>query len=111
VGTRTAVSVCVGSGAQAPAALFTEAGNDCRIANYYGRNGRLNVTLQCRRSGLDGDIGLSVDGSFTADTLTYDRNMRTTLTSDGDVVIDSHVTGRRTGDCTAATGGGAGNSH
>jgi hypothetical protein len=113
VGTRATVSVCVGSGAQAPTELFTEAGYDCTIGNYYARNGRLNVSLLCRRDGLEGSIPMVVDGSFTADSLDYTRNARTVLVTDGNVTIDSHVTGRRTGACTpeAADGGGAGNSH
>ncbi|HEY5711060.1 MAG TPA: DUF3617 family protein [Allosphingosinicella sp.] len=113
VGTRTTVSVCVGAGAQAPSELFMEAGYDCTIGNYYARNGRLNVSLQCRKSGLEGSILPVVDGTFTADSLDYTRNLRTQLIPDGNVTVDSHVTGRRTGECTpaAADGAGGGNSH
>jgi hypothetical protein len=111
VGTRAAVSVCVGAGAQAPAELFTEAGYDCSMGNYYARNGRLNVSLLCQRSGLEGSIPVTVDGNFTADTLDYTRNVRTVLTTEGDVTIDSHVTGRRTGPCAPAADIAGGNSH
>ena len=111
VGTRATVSVCVGQGDRPPAELFMEAGYNCRFDNDYVRNGRLNATLQCRRGGLDGVVGVSSDGDFTADTLSYNRNVRTILAGDGDVVIDQRVTGRRTGDCAAAASGDAGNSH
>ena len=108
---RATTSVCVGGGAQAPTELFTEAGYECSGGNYYARNGRLNVSLLCRRSGLEGNIPVMVDGAFTADTLDYTRNLRSVLVTDGDVTIDSHVTGRRTGPCTPAADGAGGNSH
>lgn len=100
VGTRATESVCVGPGAQAPTELFSGAGFNCQHGNYYARNGRLNVTLNCRREGLAGPIPVTVSGTFQGEALEYERSLRTILTSEGDVAIDSRVTGRRTGDCT-----------
>jgi Protein of unknown function (DUF3617) len=105
VGTRSTASVCVGPGAQAPVSLFAEAGYDCTVSNYYARNGHLNIALLCRKSGLSGSIPVSIDGTFTADGLDYTRNVRTVLTTDGDVEINVHITGRHTGACTPAAGG------
>jgi hypothetical protein len=105
VGTRSTASVCVGPGAQAPTGLFAESGYDCTVSNYYARNGHLNIALLCRKAGLSGSIPISIDGTFTANTLDYNRNLRTVLTTDGDVEINAHVTGRRTGACTPAAGG------
>lgn len=114
-GTRTTESVCVPAGAQAPASLFAGPGYDCRYDNYYARNGRVNVTLQCTREGLAGSIPMSVSGDFADGTLEYDRQIRTVLAGDGDVELTMRVTGRRTGECVPeaeagnASNGNAGN--
>jgi len=101
VGTRTTESVCVGSG-RPPTTLFSGAGYHCQYDNYYVRRGRINVTMACWRDGLSGNIPMIVDGPFTADTIEYVREIRTSLDGPGDVEISAHVNGRRTGDCTPA---------
>ena len=101
VGTRTTESVCVGAG-RPPEALFAGAGYDCTYDSFYARNGRMNVTMICRREGLNGSIPTTADGQFQTDSLEYTRDMRTALSGDGDVQIRQRVTGRRTGDCTPA---------
>lgn len=104
VGTRTTETVCVGEG-RPPEALFAGAGYRCSYDGFYVRNGRLNVTMICRREGLSGSIPTTADGEFEADSLEYRRDMRTALSGDGDVQITQQVTGRRTGDCTPAPEG------
>lgn len=104
VGTRATESVCVSEG-RPPAALFAGAGYDCRYDIYYARNGRLNTTMICRREGLSGSIATSADGNFGTDTIEYTRDMRTSLSGDGDVQIAARVTGRRTGECTPEVDG------
>jgi hypothetical protein len=98
VGTRATELVCVGDG-QAPSALFSGEGYQCRTDNFYLRGGRINVTMQCTREGLSGSIPITVDGNFEAESLEYNREMRTVLATDGDVQITARVTGRRTGEC------------
>jgi len=100
VGTRTTENVCVGAGDRLASELFSGGGYRCTYPTYYVRNGRLNLTLNCRRDGLTGDIPMNVTGTFEANGIEYTRNLRTSLISDGDVEIDARVTGRRTGDCT-----------
>jgi hypothetical protein len=107
VGTRATESVCVGAETQAPSELFSGAGLDCQRGSYYVRNGRLNVTLNCRREGLIGSIPVTAGGTFQTDTLEYQRSLRTILSGNGDVAIDTRVTGRRTGDCTPPATGAA----
>jgi len=104
VGTRTTQNLCVAPGDRLPTELFSGDGFNCSYATYYVRNGRANVTVNCRREGLAGDIPMTVDGTFTADGVTLHRNLRTVLTGDGDVEIDTDITGRRTGTCTPAAG-------
>lgn len=102
VGTRATQSLCVAAGGRLPTEMFSGDGFACGYGNYYVRNGRANVTLNCRREGLTGEIPMTVDGTFGADSIALHRNLRTVLTSDGDVEIDADVTGRRTGACTPA---------
>jgi hypothetical protein len=112
VGTRATQNLCIAPGARLPTELFSGDGFTCTYGTYYARAGRVNLTLNCRREGLSGDIPMTVDGTFTADSITLHRNLRTILSGDGDVEIDDDINGHRTGACTpAATGSGSGNTH
>ena len=103
-GTRTVENVCVGAEGRPPTALFSGSGYDCEYGTYYVRNGRANVTLDCRRPGLQGSVQLAVDGTVEAEEFEFTRDIRTNLVTDGDVTIAARVTGRRTGDCAAEGG-------
>ena len=105
VGTRATDTVCVGAG-QPPAKLFSGGGFDCRYDSFYGRRGRMNATMLCTREGLNGNIPVTADGQFGADSLEYTREIRTSLAGAGDVQITARVTGRRTGECTPGAEGG-----
>ncbi|MGZ8360546.1 MAG: DUF3617 domain-containing protein, partial [Allosphingosinicella sp.] len=98
-------TVCVGEG-QLPTDLFSGENFQCNYDNYYVRNGRLNVTLQCAREGLSGSVPMTVSGTFEENSLEYERDLRSVLASDGDVQIRSRVTARRTGACTRESDGG-----
>ena len=106
VGERATENVCVAPGGQLPAELFAGAGYDCSYGTYYVRNGRVNVTLDCRREGLDGMVAIAAEGNSASDTAEFTRNVRTALATDGDVEIATRVSGRRTGECSAAPEGG-----
>lgn len=102
VGTRTTRSVCV-TGTPLPPDLFADEGFQCSTAGEaFARSGTLNLNLRCTRPGLQGEMGYSVSGSFEQDSFEAQRSLRTLLSTDGDVVIASKLTGRRTGECTAA---------
>ena len=105
-GDRTTRSVCVPAGGALPPDLFADEGVSCQDASAsYARNGVINVGLRCTRPDLQGGIGYSVNGSFDAQSFKADRQLTTSLTTDGDVVIASQVEGRRTGECTPGAGG------
>jgi hypothetical protein len=110
VGTRTTASLCVAAGHELQTAFFSGEGYRCSYGTYYVRNGRVNVTLACTRTGLIGNITMAAEGSFQANGVQFRRNMRTLLTSDGDVETDTRVTGRRTGDCTPDANEGEGHN-
>jgi hypothetical protein len=99
IGTSATQSVCVAPGGRLPTELFSGDGFSCSYNNYYARGGHANVSLYCHRQGLTGDIPMTVDGTFTADGIDLHRNLRTILTTDGDVEIDADITGHRTGAC------------
>ena len=101
-GTRIEASHCVadGEGKQPPAVLL--AGSDayeCKYGNHYMSAGTLNTQLECRREGLNGQVMMSLDGSYTADTIEANHSLSTSLSGTGDVKILSKLTGRRVGDC------------
>lgn len=104
VGTRATETVCVGADRPSDA-FFTGADFDCGDGSYYVRNGRMNVTLACRREGLTGQIPIAAEGTFAADTVEFNRTVRTILSTDGDVELTQRVTGRRTGECAPDTTG------
>ena len=102
-GTRATRSVCVTSSTALPPELFADEGMNCRPpAGSFVRGGTINMSLQCQRAGLSGDIAYSISGTFEAQSFEVQRQLSTALASDGDVVIGSTARGRRTGECVAA---------
>jgi hypothetical protein len=102
VGSRATQSLCVAPGARLPTELFSGEGFTCTYGSYYVRGGRASVSLTCSREGLTGNILMNATGTFGADSISLHRDLRTILTTDGDVQIDADVTGRRTGACAPA---------
>lgn len=102
-GTSTTRSVCVPEGATPPAELFIDEGFSCRSGgDLRVRNGSINANLDCTGTGLSGQVGYAVSGTFTADSFEAERQLKTRLSTDGDVEIASNIRGRRTGECSAA---------
>jgi len=105
VGTRATWNVCVEAD-RPPPAMFGGEGFDCQYRDYYGRNGRLGTTLNCRREGLNGDMSFNAQGRFGADELEFTQSISTFLAGQGDFNREARVTGRRTGECVAAAPAG-----
>jgi hypothetical protein len=84
--------------------LFVGKDYDCSYRDIYMSSGRINATLSCQRPGLPGSIAILVNGSYTADTFEGTSILESSLTSAGDVKIESKLTGKRTGACTAEAG-------
>jgi len=101
-GSKTTKSVCLGAGDTRPApALLAAEGLDCTYRDIYMSGGRINATLECKRAGLSGDISTVVNATFTGTTLEGAATTETRLSGEGDVRVDTKLTGRRTGECTA----------
>ena len=103
-GSRETVSSCVvETDVKKPQpALFVPEGSECSYRDIYMSGGRLNATLACSRADLGGTMATNVNGSFTATTFEGNTTTETSLPGDGDVRVDAKLTGRRTGDCSAA---------
>lgn len=110
-GTRISNSVCVAAGEEKkpPAMLLAGAPEySCKYGNHYMSGGTLNSELDCTREGVRGQVLMGVDGSYTADTFEANQSLTTYLPGTGDVRINAKVTGRRTGECSAAPASQAG---
>jgi hypothetical protein len=103
-GSKTVTSSCLAEAdAKKPQpAILAPEGSDCKYRDSYISGGRLNATLECTRAGLTGDISTAVNGSYTGDTIEATSTTETRLSGEGDLMIEAKLTGRRTGDCTAA---------
>ena len=109
-GEKETASVCVRDGA-APVELLGGPGYACGSKNSYVRNGRLNVSLQCKRDGIQGDLMMTVSGNYTADTVEATIDTTAYLPGRGDFEMRRKLTARKTGDtCTAPAEGDASNA-
>jgi hypothetical protein len=104
VGTKSTASICIAADQtkEPPAVLL--AGNEsyqCTYDSSYISAGTLNAALTCRRAGVNGEIRMSIAGDYTAETITAEQDLQTSLPGPGDANILSKLTARRVGDCTA----------
>ena len=90
---------CVSSDGSVEPAMFSEAGDECRIDNAYARNGRLTLSLSCSRPGAPGTVAQSISGTFSADAFEATVQTSTYLTGAGDYAMTRKMTGKRLGDC------------
>ena len=96
---------CVGADGAPPPELFAAKGDVCTPQNAYVRNGRMNVTLNCKREGVSGSIMTEVSGSYTADSMKGSATTITSISGSGDYQMAQDFTARRVGECKAAPAG------
>jgi hypothetical protein len=103
-GSKTTTSSCVAEAdvKKPQPALFVGEGLDCTSRDVYMTRGRTNITLACKKAGLPGDIATIVNGTYTADTFEGTTTTETAFVGEGDVKIEAKLTGKRTGECSAA---------
>ena len=111
-GDKESVAACATEGAGPPPELLAGPGYQCQPKNSYVRNGRMTVSLDCTREGIEGQVMMTVDGTYSADTVEGTVHTTTYLPGRGDFEMSRKFSGRRTGDtCTPAdTGGAEGNA-
>jgi hypothetical protein len=103
-GDKSAAPACVEAGKEdkPPAAMFAGVGYECDYKDKYISGGRINLSLECEREALDGKIMVSVQGTYKGDSLEGVSTATSFLPGDGDFVMSSKITGRRTGPVCAA---------
>ena len=91
-----------------PAVFVGEDAGTCNYENFYMSRGRLNATLGCKKEGIDGDIQISLEGTYGADSFDVTARTQTYLPGPGDVAIGRQIKGTKTAaQCAAPAADGA----
>jgi hypothetical protein len=103
-GSKTTSSSCVAEAdvKKPQPALFVGDALDCTNRDVYLSRGRVNATLTCKKAGTPGEVATIVNGTYTADSFEGTSVIETSFVGEGDVKMETKLTGRRTGECTAA---------
>ena len=104
VGTRSSGVTCVTAenATRPPPTIFVGAPFECEYQDFYMRNGRINLLMQCRHPDFGERVGVTAVGDFTATGYQATVQYTTREAGPGDVVVVTRATGRRTGAaCTA----------
>ncbi len=103
-GDKSAAPACIEAGEEdkPPAAMFAGAGYECDYKDRYISGGRINLTLECEREALEGNVMVSVQGTYKGDSLEGTATATSFLPGEGDFVMNSRISGRRTGPTCAA---------
>ena len=92
---------CVPAGGTPDPATFAEAGEKCTALDIYMRGGRMSLQYKCTRSGEL--LSHLVDGNFTADSFTGKVMTATYFSGSGGYAMTRTMTGKRVGECPAAS--------
>jgi hypothetical protein len=96
---RTVITSCIGeSEGKKPAAPVLAGMEDCTYQNAYLARGRVNATMTCAVEG--GQIHVSSEGQYGADSFETNAELLTYLSGSGDSAATAKISGRRTGTCT-----------
>lgn len=103
-GDKAAAPACIEAGKEdkPPAEMFAGLGYECEYKDRYISGGRINLSLECEREALEGKVMVSVQGTYKGDSLEATSTATSFLPGDGDFVMNSKVSGRRTGPSCAA---------
>lgn len=103
-GDKTTMSACIEGGKEdePPAEMFAGVGYECDYKDRYLSGGRISASLECERDALEGKVMVSVQGTYKGDSFEGTSTATSFLPGDGDFVMNSKVSGRRTGPTCAA---------
>jgi hypothetical protein len=109
-GDKASAPACIEAGKEEkpPAEMFAGVGYECDYKDRYISGGRINLSLECEREALEGKVMVSVQGTYTGDTLEGTATATSFLPGDGDFVMNSKISGKRTGPACAAPADGKG---
>jgi hypothetical protein len=104
VGDKSTAPACIEAGKEdkPPPEMFAGVGYECDYKDTYLSGGRLNVSMECERDALDGKVMVAVEGSYTGDSFQGTSTTTSFLPGEGDFVMNSKISGRRTGPACAA---------
>lgn len=92
---------CVGEDGLPAPELLAAKGDVCQIQNPYVRSGRMNLTLDCNRTG-QGKVMAQMDGRYTADGFTGTLTVNSMFSGAGDYELVEEIVARKVADqCTA----------
>ena len=98
---------CVGADGLPAHELLAAKGDQCTLTDPYVRSGRMNVTLDCNRSG-QGNVNAILDGKYDAEGFTGTLTASSSFPGPGDYKMVQDVVARKVSDqCTAAPAAGA----
>lgn len=100
IGVAETAKICSPAGPKPSPALFADRGDDCTLDSDYAKNGRINMSLQCKRPGR-GQLALTLDGKYDEQTFEVVVVTGTYFTGSGDYALTQKLTGKRLGDCPA----------
>ncbi|HLL31733.1 MAG TPA: DUF3617 family protein [Allosphingosinicella sp.] len=103
-GDKTTAPACIEKGKEdkPPAEMFAGVGYECDYKDRYISGARINLSLECERDALDGKVMVAVQGTYTGDSFEGQATSTSFLPGDGDFVMNSKISGRRTGPTCAA---------
>jgi len=103
-GDKAAAPGCIKAGEEEkpPAEMFAGVGYKCDYKDRYISGGRINLSLECDREALEGKVMMSVQGTYTGESFEGTSTATSFLPGDGDFVMNSKISGRRTGPACAA---------
>ena len=103
-GDKSAAPACIEAGKEdkPPAEMFAGLGYECEYKDRYISGGRINLSLECEREALEGKVMMSVQATYKGDSFEGTTTATSFLPGDGDFVMNSRVSGRRTGPTCAA---------
>lgn len=107
IGVAETTKVCSPAGPKPSPALFADRGDDCTLDSDYAKNGRINMSMQCKRAGR-GQVAVTLDGKYDETTFEVVVVTGTYFTGSGDYALTQKLTGKRLGDCPAKDAPAAG---
>ncbi|HYW15104.1 MAG TPA: DUF3617 family protein [Allosphingosinicella sp.] len=103
-GDNDTAAACIEPGKEnePPAEMFAGPGYECDYKDRYISGGRINLSLDCEREALEGKVMVSVQGTYKGESFEGTSTATSFLPGDGDFVMSSKISGRRTGPACAA---------
>jgi hypothetical protein len=103
-GDKASAPACIEAGKEdkPPAEMFAGVGYECDYRDRYISGNRINLSLECEREALEGKVMVSVQGTYAGESFEGTTTATSFLPGDGDFVMNSKISGRRTGPTCAA---------